>query len=83
MDQPDQELVDTILSMTIATAGGDDEAVEVFLRAHAPEELALAGTYVIWCMAAALGQKLDPPRSALQMIHVMAQALRDTDDVGN
>lgn len=81
MDQPDQELVDAVLSMTIAAAGGDREAVELFLRAHAPEELAVAGTYVIWRMAAALGQKLDPPRSALQMIHVTAQALRDVGEV--
>jgi hypothetical protein len=80
MDQPNQEHVDAILSMTIAAGGGDDEAVEMFLRAHPAEELAVAGTFVIWQMATALGQKLDPARSPLQMIHVFAQALRDTGD---
>lgn len=80
MDQPAPEFVDAVLSMTIAAAGGDDEAVEVFLRTHPPEELAVAGAYVIWQMATALGQKLDPARSPLQMIHVFAQALRDTGD---
>jgi hypothetical protein len=80
MEQPNQEHLDAILSMTVAAAGGDDEAVELFLRAHPPEDLALAGSYVIWRMAGALGQKLDPVRSPLQMIHVFAQALRDTGD---
>jgi hypothetical protein len=80
MDQPNQEHVDAILSMTIAAGGGDDEAVELFLRGHSPEDLAVAGSFVIWQMATALGQKLDPARSPLQMIHVFSQALRDTGD---
>jgi hypothetical protein len=80
MDQPGQEHVDAILSLTIAAGAGDDEAVEVLLRGHSPEELAVAGSYVIWQMATALGQKLEPARSPLQMIHVFAQALRDTGD---
>lgn len=80
MDQPSQEHVDAVLSMSIAAGGGDDEAVELFLRAHSPEDLAVAGTYVIWQMATALGRKLDPARTPLQMIHVFAQALRDTGD---
>lgn len=77
MDQPDREHVDAVLSMTIAAAAGDDEAVQMFLRGNAPEDLAFAATDVIWRMAVALGQKLDPPRSPLQIIHAFAQALRD------
>lgn len=80
MDQPNQELVDAIFSMTIAAAAGDQEAVELLLRAHPPEELAITGSYVIWRMAAALGQQLDPARTPLQMIHVFAQALREDGD---
>ena len=80
MDQPNQELVDAVFSMTIAGAANDHEAVELFLRAHPPEELAITGTYVIWRMAAALGQQLDPARTPLQMIHVFAQALRDNGE---
>jgi len=34
---------------------------------------------VIWRMAGALGQLVEPRRSAPQMIHVFAQALRDHD----
>ena len=80
MDERDPELVDTVLSLAIAAGAGDDEAVEVFLRASDPAELAVAGAEVIWRMATALGQMVDPPRSAPQMLHVFGQALRDSDD---
>jgi len=77
MEPPDPELVDAVLSMALAAGNGDDEAVEVFLRASEPEGLAVAGAQVIWRMAAALGQLVDPQRSAPQMIHVFAQAMRE------
>lgn len=77
MEQPDPEVLDAVLSLSLAVAAGDDDAVEVFLRAHAAEDLAIAGGHVIWRMAAALGQMVEPKRSAPQMIHVFAQALRD------
>jgi hypothetical protein len=80
MDQPDLELLDAVLTMTIATGAGDEEAVELFLRGHDPAHLAVAGADVIWRMATALGQKVTPPRSALQVIHAFAQALRETGD---
>jgi hypothetical protein len=80
MDQPDLDLLDAILSMSIAVAAGDEEAVEFFLRSHDPALLALAGADVIWRMANALGQKVTPPRSPLQVIHVFAQALRTSAD---
>ncbi len=80
MDQPDLDLLDAVLTMTIAVANGDQEAVELFLRENDPATLALTGADVIWRMAAALGQKFTPPRSPLQMIHIFAQAMRGLDD---
>jgi hypothetical protein len=79
MDRPEPETLDAVLSLALAVAAGDEEAVEVFLRANEPADLALAGADVIWRMANALGQMVDPKRSAPQMIHVFAQALRDGD----
>ena len=79
MDRPDPEALDAVLSLTLAVAAGDEEAVEVFLRANEPADLAVAGADVIWRMANALGQLVEPKRSAPQMIHVFAQALRDPD----
>lgn len=76
MEQPEPEVVDAALSMTLAVAAGDDEAVEVLLRSHDPADLAIAGGQVIWRMATALGQMVEPKRSAPQMIHVFAQAMR-------
>jgi hypothetical protein len=80
MDQPDPELIDAVLSLAIAAGAGDDEAVEVFLRTFEPTALAATAADVIWRMATALGQMVDPPRSAPQMLHVFAQALRDTGE---
>ena len=80
MDQPDPDVLDAVLSLTLAVAAGDDEAVEVLLRANAPAELATAGSHVIWRMATALGQMVEPKRSAPQMIHVFARALREPDE---
>jgi hypothetical protein len=77
MEQPDPDVLDAVLSLSIAVAAGDEEAVELFLRAHNPEQVAIAGGHVIWRMAAALGQLVEPKRSPPQMIHVFAQALRD------
>ena len=77
MEQPDPDVLDAVLSLSIAVAAGDDEAVELFLRAHNPEQVAIAGGHVIWRMATALGQMIEPKRSPPQMIHVFAQALRD------
>jgi hypothetical protein len=77
MEALDPELVDAVLSLALAAGNGDDEAVEVFLRATEPENLAVAGAQVIWRMAAALGQLVDPQRSAPQIIHVFAQALKE------
>jgi hypothetical protein len=77
MEQSDPEVVDAALSMTLAVAAGDDEAVEVLMRAHDPADLAIAGARVIWRMASALGQLVDPKRSPPQMIHVFSQAMRD------
>lgn len=80
MDQPDPDVLDVALSLSIAVAADDKEAIEVFLRAHDPEDLAIAGGHIIWRMAAALGQLVEPKRSPPQMIHVFAQALRDGAD---
>jgi hypothetical protein len=77
MDNPDPEALDAVLSMALATGNGDEEAVEVFLRANDPAHLALAGADIIWRMAIALGRLVSPERSAPQIIHVFAQALRD------
>lgn len=77
MEQPDPDVLDAVLSLSIAVAAGDDEAVELFLRAHNPEQVAIAGGHVIWRMATALGQMVEPKRSPPQMIHVFAEALRD------
>ena len=77
MDQPDPDLLDAVLSLSLAVAAGDDGAVDVFFRSHDPGDLALAGGHVIWLMATALGQLVEPKRSAPQMIHVFAQALHD------
>ena len=79
MDRPAPDALDAALSLALAVAAGDEEAVEVFLRAHDPADLAVAGADVIWRMANALGQMIEPQRSAPQMIHVFAQALRDSD----
>jgi hypothetical protein len=80
MDQPDPDVLDAVLSLSLAVAAGDKEAIEVFLRSHDPEDLAIAGGHVIWRMATALGQVVEPKRSPPQMIHVFAQALRDPAD---
>ena len=77
MDQPDVDSLDAVLSLALALAAGDEEAIEVFLRANEPADLAVAGADIIWRMAGALGQLVEPRRSAPQMIHVFAQALRD------
>jgi hypothetical protein len=77
MDQPDPDVLDAVLSLSIAVAAGDDEAVELILRSHDPADVAVAGGHVIWRMAAALGQLVEPQRSPPQMIHVFAQALRE------
>jgi len=79
MDRPDPDALDAVLSLALAVAAGDEEAAEVFLRAHEPADLAVAGADVVWRMAAALGQLVEPKRSAPQMIHVFAEALRDAD----
>ena len=76
MEPSEPEVVDAALSMTLAVAAGDDEAVEVLLRSHDPADLAIAGGQVIWRMATALGQMVEPKRSAPQMIHAFAQAMR-------
>jgi hypothetical protein len=80
MDQPDPDVLDAVLSLSIAVATGDKEAVEIFLRSHDPEELAIAGGEVIWRMATALGQMVEPTRSPPQMIHVFAQAFRESSE---
>jgi hypothetical protein len=80
MDQPDPEMVDAVLSLAIAAGAGDEEAVEVFLRTFELADLAFTAAGVIWRMATALGQMVDPPRSAPQMLHVFAQAMRETGD---
>lgn len=82
MEQPDPDVVDAVLSLTLAVAAGDDEAVEVLLRANDPGDLAITGSHVIWRMAAAVGQMVEPTRSPPQMIHVFAQALREPADEG-
>ena len=79
MEQPDADVLDAVLSLSLAVAAGDEDAVEVFLRSHEPEDLAIAAGHVIWRMATALGQMVEPKRSAPQMVHVFAQALRDND----
>jgi hypothetical protein len=76
MEPSELEAVEAVLSLTLAIAAGDDEAVEVLLRGHDPAELAIAGGQVIWRMASALGQMVEPNRSAPQMVHVFAQAMR-------
>lgn len=80
MEQPDPDVVDAVLSLTIAVAAADDDAVEVLLRAYEPADLAIAGGHVIWRMATALGQLVEPTRSPPQMVHVFAQALRETGE---
>ena len=77
MEQPDPDVVDAVLSLSLAAAAGDDEAAEFLLRSHDPADLAIAGGHIIWRMAAALGQMVEPPRSPPQMIHVFGQALRE------
>ena len=82
MDQPEPEVVDAVLSLAIAVAAGDDEAAELLLRSQDPADLAIAGSHVIWHMATALGQMVEPKRSPPQMIHVFSQALREADEGG-
>ena len=82
MEPADPDVVDAVLSLTLAVAAGDEEAVEVLLRSHEPAELTIAGSQVIWRMATALGQMVEPRRSPPQMIHVFAQALREPAEGG-
>jgi hypothetical protein len=77
MEKPDPDILDAVLSLSLAVAAADEEAVEVFFRSHEPEDLAIAGGEIIWRMATALGQLVEPRRSPPQMIHAFAQALRD------
>ncbi len=80
MDRPDPDLVDAVLSMALAAGNGDEAALEVFLRDFDPADLAVAGAGVIWRMATALGQVVEPRRSPPQIVHVFAQALREPRD---
>jgi hypothetical protein len=80
MEQPDPDVLDAVLSLSIAVAAGDAEAAELFLRSHEGDELAIGAGHVIWQMATALGQLVEPKRSPPQMIHAFAQALRDAGD---
>ena len=82
MEQPDPEVIDAALALSLAVAAGDDEAVEVLLRSHDPADLAVAGSEVIWQMATAIGQMVEPKRSPPQMVHVFAQAMRESGDEG-
>lgn len=77
MEQTDPDVVDAVLSLTLAVAAGDDEAVEVLLRSYDPADLAIASSHVIWRMGTALGQMVEPKRSPPQMVHVFAQAMRE------
>ncbi|HZQ79459.1 MAG TPA: hypothetical protein VFE55_19170 [Acidimicrobiia bacterium] len=77
MEPVDPELLDNVLSLALAAGIGDEEAVEVILRSSEPADLAVTGAWVIWRMAAALGRLVQPERSAPQMIHVFAQALKE------
>jgi hypothetical protein len=77
MEAFDPDVLDAVLGLALAAGNGDDEAVEVFLRASEPADLAVTGARVIWRMAAALGRLVQPERSAPQMIHVFAEALKD------
>ena len=77
MDRPEPEALDAVLSLALAVAAGDEEAVEVFMRANEPAELAVAGAEIIWRMATALGQLVEPKRSPPQMLHAFGQALRE------
>jgi len=80
MDPLDPELLDAALGLALATGNGDKEAVDALFHASEPADLAVAGAQVIWRMAAALGRLVEPRRSAPQMIHVFAQALRERGD---
>ena len=80
MDHPDPDAVDAVLSMALAAGIGDNEAVEMLLRGSEPADLAAAAADIIWRMASALGQMVEPTRSAPQMIHVFAQALRGSPE---
>ena len=82
MEQSDPDVVDAVLSLTIAVAAGDDEAVEFLLRSHDQADLIIASGEVIWQMATALGQLVEPKRTPPQMIHVFSQALREPADEG-
>src|SRR5207244_2721384 len=82
MEQSDPDVVDAVLSLTLAVAAGDDEAVELLLRGYDPADLAIAAGHAIWRMATAIGQMVEPKRSAPQMIHVFGQALREPADGG-
>ena len=82
MEQSDPDVVDAVLSLTIAVAAGDEEAVEFLLRSHDHADLIIASGEVIWRMAAALGQMVEPKRTPPQMIHVFSQALREPADEG-
>jgi hypothetical protein len=77
MDPLDPELLDAVLGLALAAGIGDEEAVETFLRGADPTDLAATAAGVIWRMAAALGRMVQPERSAPQMIHVFAQALKE------
>ena len=83
MEQPDPDLLDAVLSLSLAVAAGDEEAVDLFFRNHDPADLAVAGGHVVWRMATALGKMVEPSRSPPQMIHVFSQAMREPDDVGD
>jgi hypothetical protein len=82
MEKPDPDVLDAVLSLSLAVAAGDEDAIEVFLRSHEAEDLAIAGGEVIWRMATALGQLVEPKRSPPQMIHVFAEALREQSELG-
>jgi hypothetical protein len=79
MESSDQESSSAALSLAVAAQHGDDEAVRLILEAYGAPEVALGAGQVIWWLAKALGQKLEPARGPLEVIQAASHAMRDPE----
>ena len=75
MEQPDPDVVDAVLSLTLAVAAGDDEAAEVLWRSHDPVDLSSPPSRHLR-MAAASAMSAEALSAA--MLHVSPSARNPT-----
>lgn len=69
------------LALALALRRKDVEEVQALLGPEDPTEVALAAAELMWELAVFVGEKLDPPKTAEEVIRAFAQGY-DVDDDG-